>query len=205
MEGAKDDIVDSLCQSVRVLTGVQIEAKWFAGRPRRAAQVLQGLKRKGLIESLGRTLSADMDVTAPLLRWCGTPGRPTPNFRRLEYRLRIRLPELKCTELFRASSKAIQAKGKNKRRPARRADWSHDIGLSRVWLNLRHELAETNSQWILEDDLQSLPELSGLRKPDAVVKHADGLIRLIEFGGHYSEQVLLSKHESWIDHCYEIY
>lgn len=85
---------------------------------------------------------------------------------------------------------------KTTKRPARRSDWEHDLGLTATWLHLREEIKVNNQTWVLEDDFDD-EIANAVCKPDAIIISADGYTEFIEYGGCYSAETLRNKFESW--------
>lgn len=188
------DILETLTLRVRVLSVAQIGRVWWpdsTSPTQLACRRLMQLQQAGYIESFHLMAHPELTLIAPLATW--KPRNPTPDFGSLSWRLRSRwtrpLINTRCAIATRSAGQFFGGYGGRK---PRRAETSHDLHLSAVYLQIRAVEPNRAATWISEADRKKDSGF-GEKLPDGIV--IDGQQKTaIEFGGAYDKPKLEAFH-----------
>lgn len=191
-------ILYALTLNVRIMTTSQA-MELLGSKNRRSTQALLcRMEKASLIERVGGCMMPQQTTVVPLIEWLANQPEQPPNFEAIAYELkRRRFSTGPLDSIWRATATGFRTMRLRKaKRPARRNDWEHDVGLTQTWLSLRQEIETEGTRWILEDDFNQ-ERLESTCKPDAIIEAADGQGEYIEYGGCYSADTLRRKFDSW--------
>lgn len=191
-------ILSALTRYVRIISTAQA-GELLDTRDKKITKAwLRRLETEGLIERVGGALLPKQTFLVPLLHWRASQVTPEPNFDSIAYKLKQRRFQISSLDsIWRATPRGFAAMELPRtKRPARRSNWEHDLGLTQTWICLRHEIETENACWTLEDDFNQ-ESMEASCKPDAFIEAADGQLEYIEYGGCYSADTLRKKFESW--------
>jgi len=202
----QNPVIDALTQRVRVLTLDQI-ARLLQIEFDEAESLVQQLEHARWVSVEPHLVSKIGDAEKPLVAW--KPGDSPPEFSAVAYRLRRRWSEVQETQVVLPTAEACKRYGGTRIRP-RRAEWTHDLWMSSVYLAYQRQLAgQTALVWISGDMLRSDGQAYqfGGRVPDACLCDSQGTIRrIVEGGGEgYSRSKLTGMHQEFSPYPYEIW
>ena len=191
-------ILYALTLNVRIMTTSQGAELLGTENRRRTQALLNRMEEASLIERVGGCMMPQQTSLVPLFQWQASEPSEPPNFEAIAYELkRRRFDTGPLDSIWRATATGFRTmRLPNTKRPARRSDWEHDVGLTQAWLSLRQEIETQGTRWILEDDFNQ-ECLDSSCKPDAIIETADGQVEYIEYGGCYSADTLRKKFDSW--------
>ena len=190
------DILECLSLKVRMFSIEQIGRTWWWGNRHKRSNALKRLRileREGLIEIFEVLSHPEIELRKPLAIW--KPGRLRPDFAKLSYLLKHRWPDShQMTSVAIATAKTAGRFGGFGGRRPRRAEMTHDIHVSAVFLKFKTFRVSDARIWMSEDNYDAQREqLKGAKLPDAVLEKEDGFLA-IEFGGAYDKKKLAAFH-----------
>lgn len=192
------ELLQVLTLRIRILSLAQIGRVWWpdAATPAIAPmRRLQQLQADGYVELVSVMAHPETELSRPLVTW--QPGLPPPDQGALAYRLRTRWNEpLVDTPCVIATAFAGRFFGGYGGRKPRRAETTHDLHLSAVFLQMQTNHPERAATWISEEGRKKDLE-HGEKLPDAIVTDGDHLT-VIELGGKSYDRPKL---EAFHDHC----
>ncbi|MEO1530212.1 MAG: hypothetical protein AAFX06_32885 [Planctomycetota bacterium] len=183
----KTEILELLCQKVRVMSAEQIAREFFGDSEHsktKALNLVRGLETQGYVTTKRVSVRQIESAGAPLFAW--EPGQSDlPNFRAIAAANRRRWNgELHPTTVVFPTEKANRRFGSGKLRVVRRQELEHDLLAANVYFSLA---LEEKRNWANEDALEK--SAFGNRRPDAVLFR--GGVSVIEVAGRsYSAEKL---------------
>lgn len=188
------DLLETLTLRVRVLSLAQIGRVWWHDSLRPISLIrrrLTQLQDAGFVETFDLMAHPELPVSEALTKW--TPGKPAPDFGALSWRLRSRWDQpqvnTRCVIATRLAGHFFGGYGGRK---PRRAETSHDLHLSAVYLRIRAHEPDRAATWISEAARKKEAGF-GEKLPDGIV--FDGQQKTaIEFGGAYDKPKLEAFH-----------
>jgi hypothetical protein len=179
------EVLGVLTLRVRVLSVLQIARTW----PRVLA-ALKRLEAQGLVFSFTAVAHPELPLLGPVVAW--RPGCEQPDFSKASHQLRSRwkLPG-KATKCIIASKAAGRMFGGHGGRYPRESEETHDLHLAAVYLRYRLNHPALCSSWIHEEEMKRDRKQQRGRVPDAVINKT----KVVEFGGAYKKEKLLSFHK----------
>lgn len=127
---------------------------------------------------------------------CWAPGDPTPDAGAVAWKLQSRWKEpARVCRCFVATTKAAKHfGGRASGRLKRELQASHDLGVTEMYLQMRHSRPEQARLWIGEDLLA--PYRKHEKLPDAVLADSPSATPslVLEFGGAYNKDRVLAFH-----------
>lgn len=132
--------------------------------------------------------------SSPVVIW--HPGDSTPDFGSISHLLksRFRDPATAITVVI-ASKQTGNKYGFPAGRAPRPSETTHDLALAAVYLLYTQIAPSRAAAWISESRLIEAGEGRASKLADALIRLPSGDETVIEFGGEYSKQKLLSFHE----------
>lgn len=193
------DCLETLSSRVRVLTEGQV-AEWFRHTKHPTLMARQWITRGCKACFLERKLllsHPEISLEVPILVF--TPGDTDPNFDHLAWRLKKRwhLPAGRTTVVWATEVLRAQFRNALRHRRIRLSEVTHDIHVSRLFLNLRRQDPHRAALWTPEDSLSWHKAQS---RPDAILGDT-----WIEFGGAYSAKKLRRMHDMYRNYKYELW
>lgn len=188
------EILETLTLRIRVLSVAQIGRVWWRDSASPVSIVrrrLKQLQEAGYVEPLNLMAHPELPLTEPIVNW--RPGDPAPDFGAVSWRLRSRWTQpLVNTTCAIATRSAGQFFGGYGGRKPRRAETTHDLHLSAIFLRMRTLEPSRAATWISEADRKK-DSGYGEKLPDGIV--IDGQQKTaIEFGGAYDKPKLQEFH-----------
>ncbi len=178
------ELFSTLTHKVRVLTVLQIARTW--------PKVLSHLKRleeEGLIFSFMTVAHPELTLLHPVIKW--SKSGALPDFAKASYNLRGRWNQsgiaTKCIIASRLTGRMFGGHGG---RYPRESEETHDIHLAAVYLRFRLDAPTLAAGWIHEEEIKRDRKQRRGKLPDALVCKQ----RVIEFGGAYKKNKLISFH-----------
>jgi hypothetical protein len=185
---AERSLLVVLTHRVRVLSLPQIARTWTGLQTRRQ---LQRLEERGLVVCFAAVIHPELPLHQPVASW--RIGEQTPDFGAASYALRSRWSQAGVSTLCVIASRAAgRMFGGHGGRFPRESEETHDVHLAAVYLRLLKADPKLASSWIHEEEIRAERETRRGKLPDAVLK-ATG--KIIEFGGAYKKEKLISFHE----------
>lgn len=188
-------ILVALTQKVRLLSLDQIHRTWWpTATPDTARRRLEALST--LVTRMTLNAHPELTLAGPLFTW--QPGRPTPPFGALSYRLKKRWNEAPHpTPVYIASPVAARYFGGFGGKLRRPLQATHDLHVSQVYLRLLIQDPDQAALWVSEE--RFAPERRREKLPDAVLRDPSGrLLRVIEFGGSYDAAHVARVHQDCV-------
>lgn len=136
----------------------------------------------------------ELPLEEPIIVW--EVGQVSPDLGAASYRLQARFTApLRKTQCVIATPLAgIRFGGKGGRLP-RKAEQTHDVHMAALFLRYRKRYPELMKYWLSEEIIKrGRPKRKGEKLPDAIIQ-APGYQQVVEFGGEYSKEKLISFHE----------
>lgn len=202
-----NELLESLTRRIRVLSVDQIHRSWWPDSSTSETTVrrLRQLEHAGYLDRILLMAHPESALSDPILIW--KSGEPLPNLGSVAWQLQSRWPEpLISTDCVIATRMAGVFFGGHGGRKPRRAETTHDLHLSAVFLQMRTDSPERAQSWISEDERKKETG-HGEKLPDAIV--TDGSRRTaIELGGKsYDREKLEAFHDFCVasDLDYEIW
>ena len=201
------ELLEVLTRRIRMLSITQIGRVWWptSESPEAIARRrLVQLEQAGYLERLSVMAHPELELAQPVAVW--RPGLPTPELGPISWRLKSRWTEpLVNTACVIATKFAGRFLGGYGGRKPRRAETTHDLHLSSVFLQMRTRQPERAATWISEADRKKETGY-GEKLPDGIVLDGDHKTA-IEFGGAYDRPKLEEFHEFCHDQklAYEIW
>ena len=195
------EIFDVLTKRLRVLSLPQIARTWWptsADAARVAENRLRTLAQEKLLHIEQAPAHPELAFESAACSWDLT--EPDPDFGALSYRLQTRWaahPVL--TTCVSATTLSASRFGGHGGRPPRSVERTHDLHMARVFLLYRERTPEKIKTWVFEERIKSERRLArrrpehGEKLPDVLLRTADG-VRVVEFGGAYGKDKLISFH-----------
>ena len=192
------ELLEVLPLRIRILSLAQVGRTWWAHAAAPATAPIRRLSQlcqAGYVELVSVMAHPETELAGPLVKW--RPGHSPPDHGALAYRLRSRWTDpLVQTSCVVATSFAGRFFGGYGGRAPRRAETTHDLHLSAVFLQMRTNQPERAATWISEEGRKKQLE-HGEKLPDAIVTDGDQQT-VIELGGKsYDRSKLVAFHE----HC----
>lgn len=193
------ELLEALTLRIRVLSVEQISRTWWPDSAN-ADTVIRRLKQltdAGYLSRIGLMAHPETPVTEAVCVW--GQNAPAPDFGAIAWRLNSRWPEpLVNTDCVIATQFAGRFFGGYGGRKPRRAETTHDLHLSAVFLQMRTNQPERAATWSSEEERKKDAE-HGEKLPDAIVSDGDRRTA-IELGGKsYNREKL----EGFHDFCAE--
>lgn len=201
------EILETLTNRVRTLSISQIAKSFWSGQKnseRNAAKRLEQLKGANLLEIRSVLGRQEIPLLQPVVSW--SPGETAPDLGRASWTLRKRWKQAQVvpTEIVIATKEAQREfAGSIGGYFPRNSEVTHDIHLGSVFLNHYRNRAE---QWISEAQLREEGN-RGDTIPDAIIRREYGAspTLIVEFGGSYRKEKLVSMIESYNETPYVIW
>ena len=192
-----EQIIQSLCAKVRLMTLTQIADYWWAKNKRRnddARRRLSSLVDAGFLKRSTALAARLPPMVKPVLSW--SPGDEEPNLGAVAWQLQSRWTSGPCiVTVYLATTKATRIFG-GKARGYLKQEYqaTHDLGVSQMFLNLRQRSPDLARAWIGEDILA--PYRRRQKLPDAVIASSPEATPtvVLEFGGAYDKPRVQSFH-----------
>ena len=190
-------VLDALCNRVRVLSLTQIACAWWSGvrdAERGAALRLSKLAEVDLVRCwsvLARPLPL---IHGPELSW--SPGEPDPDFGAVAWALQSRWTEGPgATPVYVGTKRSAGILGgRAVGQPKAPLQATHDLGVGEMFVRVLLDRPELLPRWVGEDVLK--PYRKNQKLPDAVI--ADGPAAnpelVLEFGGAYDKRRVTAFH-----------
>ena len=194
------EILECLTHKVRMFSLEQVGKTWWWGNKHgtsNAEKRLRVLEKQGLVEIFNVLSHPEIELKKPLVLW--RSGLPQADFAKISYQLKQRWPNahLNTPVVIATSKTATRFGGHGGRRP-RRAEMTHDIHVSAVFLNFKSLRSKDAKLWVSEDEFNAhRDKQKGDKLPDAVLERSGGLYA-IEFGGAY-EKAKLEAFHAWCE------
>ena len=185
-----EQILQALCVRIRLMTLAQIAGHWWAGNKRQtedARRRLAALVQAGYLTRSTALAAPLPPMNGPVIAW--SPGEPEPDAGAVAWRLQSRWRESpRVVRVYLATALATRVfGGKAQGRLKQEYQATHDLGVSKMYLDLRLRSPKLAEAWIGEDILA--PYRRGQKLPDAIIaespEHSPTLV--LEFGGAYDK------------------
>jgi hypothetical protein len=208
------EILDALTRRIRVLSLDQIARTWWqdAGNRNRVAENrLRELAGENLLHLERAPAHPELTLEAPVTVW--TTNDPEPEWGAVSYKLQTRWRSHPETTLCVSASKtAVNRFGGHGGRPPRSVERTHDIHMAQVYLIYREKYPELLAHWVFEEKIkaerrrEAREATYGQKLPDVILRSGRD-IRVVEFGGAYGKDKLVSFHRYCKEHAfpYEIW
>ncbi len=194
------NLLETLTLRVRVLSISQVVRVWWPDSVNiktAAHRRLSQLEAAGYVELFPMMAHPEVTLSEPLCSW--KPGESSPDFGALAWLLQSRWnEELVNTHCVISTDFAGRFFGGYGGRKPRRAETTHDLHLSSVFLQMRTNQPDRAATWISED-ARKKDLVHGEKLPDAIVSDGDSQIA-IELGGKSYDR---RKLEEFHEHCDE--
>lgn len=176
------ELLETLTLRIRVLSVEQIMRVWWPDSRivDTVNRRLKQLERAGYLSRLGLMAHPETSLTKAICVW--TRHDPLPDFGAIAWQLNSRWSQpLVNTDCVIATRFAGRFFGGYGGRKPRRAETTHDLHLSAVFLQMRTNQPELATTWISEE-ARKKDTAHGEKLPDAIVSDGDRKIA-VELGG----------------------
>ena len=197
-----EQVIQSLCARVRLMTLDQIAEHWWTDNKQPnddARRRLSSLVDAGFLKRSTALAAPLPPMTEPVLSW--SPGDDEPDCGAVAWQLQSRWIEgPRVVTVYLATTKATRIFG-GKARGYLKQEYqaTHDLGVSRMYLDLRKRSPELAQAWVGEDLLA--PHRRRQKLPDAVIAPSPDArpTVVLEFGGAYDKPRVESFHNDCRD------
>lgn len=191
---ARQEILEALTLSVRLLSLRQVARGWCRGHLDNARRLLGPLGRAGWLRRIDVRARILPPPPGPACQWA--PGEPTPELGAVAYRLKRRGEgrAVHTIAAFVATRQAARLLGGHRSGTLKNdVQATHDLGLAEVYLHYREHRLELLPSWRGEE--LYAPERRGEKLPDALLVDSQGRpFRAVEYGGSYDRARLEAFH-----------
>ena len=187
-------LLEGLALRVRMIGQRQAAEAFWNGHLANARRRLRQLAVEGMLDRQVILSQPLPEIITPVARWQPASSIPDSNQIAFQLQERWRFRSLRPTVVYFPTKQTIQYFGGRERSRSRFTQFTHDLGVTAIWLRYLAESNSHQSLWVGEDILS--PSRVGQKLPDAALvdAHSEPTL-LIEFGGRYGAERVSAFHD----------